>query len=59
MEKSLLFWEKYNKDYEDSILPRNGLENPKLVKTVVNGKNIYDLFFSDHFGVYSEFVIKK
>jgi exonuclease III len=51
-------FEKYNKDYEDSILPRNGLENPKLVKTEINGKNIYDLFFSDHFGVYSEFVIK-
>jgi exonuclease III len=51
--------EKYNQDYEDSILPRNGKENPKLVKTEVNGKNIYDLFFSDHFGVYSEFVIKS
>jgi exonuclease III len=52
-------FEKYNKDYEDSILPRNGLENPKLVKTEENGKNIYDLFFSDHFGVYSEFIIKN
>lgn len=51
--------DKYNKDYEDSILPSNGKENSKLVKTEENGKNIYDLFFSDHFGVYSEFVIKN
>ena len=50
-------FEKYNKDYEDSILPRNGKENSKLVKTEVKGKNIYDLFFSDHFGVCSEFVM--
>ena len=51
--------EIYNKDYENSILPSNGLKNPKLVKTEENCKNIYDLFFSDHFGVYSEFVIKS
>ncbi len=51
--------EKYNKDYEDSILPSNGLKNPKLIKTEDNGKNIYDLFFSDHFGVYSEFIIRS
>ena len=48
--------DEINRIYERVILPKDGLENPKLkIADKKNGNNCYNLFISDHFGVMSVF----
>ncbi len=46
-----------NRAYERAILPKDGLKNPKLkiVRKDANDEPIYNLFISDHFGIYTKF----
>jgi len=48
-----------NRAYERAILPKDGLTNPqlKIVRKDANDEPIYNLFISDHFGIYTKFTI--
>lgn len=48
-------YKEYNKIYENVILPKDKLSDKRIIKTIENDENIYDLFISDHFGVESTF----
>jgi hypothetical protein len=54
-EKFNVKYKEYNKIYENVILPKDKLSDKRIIKTIENNENIYDLFISDHFGVESTF----
>ena len=51
---------KLNEYYKSVIIPKTitpDLVDKIIVRKQIHGKNIYDLFISDHFGVFSQFCI--
>jgi len=49
----------YNEDYKNAILSKYQPEGTQIRSTIKDGKEIFKLFISDHFAVYSKFRLKN